>query len=753
MFHASNRTDTQHVTYTYLLQCGIHLLLLYHYYLHVAALGDFSFMLAASAFAMIMAPVLERTRIRSAAAFGLFLVLPWLVRAAALLVFRVQQGLVSDYRLDALNLIFDKNFYLSLPPLYVIWTLSFAALRRRGGLYWLTVARAAILLAIFWNQGNYHLTLYQHPTGFALVLAGYIILEIASLILSTRHREGGVRSAPSAGAPGAGKGTARPATIREGLSFLWVLIPLFVIFFLFLLGRYTEGSVAAGGGLLKPTLFRFDFADYINLESEISLNDDLVLLYRRDGYAGDDLLRRYVLSGYDPGRGFYYDRDAHVPHAPVTVGDFPRGYPSAGYRARRDVIQEYFLVNLDPSSLVSLDYPTQVVPYRNWNESSFSRIYRVRSSASAAGPIDLINASVPRSQERAGREPAAADGAVAGEKIDGDWLAYYTRYGNDQKIHQLALQITGDSASAYQKVSAIERYLRNNFYYSLKPGIALDGNQLHYFLFESQKGYCSYFAFAMSLMTRSLGIPSRVAVGFFVDPTLQVLGYYPVRADMAHAWVEVYFKKFGWINFDPTSQNPAPGEDFALSRNLDMDQLSSLLEEILTRRGELQEVQGAPPPPAESGVEQESALGTAVRVAVTYWYVTLALLYLGVVALVRGMGVARVALTRNPVARVVRSYRRSIWLLSCYGYSRDRGESVMEHAERLEADHALPLVGCATLYLKALYAPSFGTRDLVQFQEAHRALLMRVKSTTSAWQKIAVFLLPVARGKPEAAHA
>jgi transglutaminase-like putative cysteine protease len=44
----------------------------------------------------------------------------------------------------------------------------------------------------------------------------------------------------------------------------------------------------------------------------------------------------------------------------------------------------------------------------------------------------------------------------------------------------------------------------------------------------------------MTLILRSLGIPSRVAVGFFIDPQDNAFDYYPVRSDMAHAWVEVY---------------------------------------------------------------------------------------------------------------------------------------------------------------------------------------------------------------------
>ena len=91
-------------------------------------------------------------------------------------------------------------------------------------------------------------------------------------------------------------------------------------------------------------------------------------------------------------------------------------------------------------------------------------------------------------------------------------------YGDDILIRELAEEVTDGLETYYDKVIAIMFYLRDTYFYSLKPGVAADGDQLHYFLFESQKGYCSYFAFSMALMCRSLGIPARVAAGFFIDP-------------------------------------------------------------------------------------------------------------------------------------------------------------------------------------------------------------------------------------------
>ncbi len=90
----------------------------------------------------------------------------------------------------------------------------------------------------------------------------------------------------------------------------------------------------------------------------------------------------------------------------------------------------------------------------------------------------------------------------------------------------------------------------------------------------------------MTKMCRSLGIPSRVAVGFVTDPESAVLGFVPVRSDQAHAWVEIWLDDYGWIEFDPTSQTMAPGEEYPF-QFINPDQWLPLVEEVLARSGEV----------------------------------------------------------------------------------------------------------------------------------------------------------------------
>ena len=127
----------------------------------------------------------------------------------------------------------------------------------------------------------------------------------------------------------------------------------------------------------------------------------------------------------------------------------------------------------------------------------------------------------------------------------------------DERIKQLALDITKNSATPYDKAAAIELYLRTKLGYTLNleargPDVVAD------FLFRVRRGHCEYFASAMTVMLRSIGVPARQVSGFLGGEYNDLTQQYVVRGTDAHSWVEVYFPGHGWISFDPT---PAAGTD------------------------------------------------------------------------------------------------------------------------------------------------------------------------------------------------
>jgi protein-glutamine gamma-glutamyltransferase len=122
----------------------------------------------------------------------------------------------------------------------------------------------------------------------------------------------------------------------------------------------------------------------------------------------------------------------------------------------------------------------------------------------------------------------------------------------DLRVRQLAERVTAPDENEFDKVAAVEKYLRTNYQYTLELPTSQPADPIANFLFERKRGHCEYFASAMAVMLRSLGIPSRVVNGFRSDEFNDLTGNYIVRAKDAHAWVEAYFPGYGWQTFDPT---------------------------------------------------------------------------------------------------------------------------------------------------------------------------------------------------------
>ena len=119
------------------------------------------------------------------------------------------------------------------------------------------------------------------------------------------------------------------------------------------------------------------------------------------------------------------------------------------------------------------------------------------------------------------------------------------------KIYALTAEITMDAVTDYEKLEAIEQYLQG-FTYTKTP-VAADGDAIEAFLFETQEGYCTYFASAFVLMSRAVGIPARYVNGFCVPVYSEQTSQFVVGSDKAHAWPEAYLNGIGWISFEPTA--------------------------------------------------------------------------------------------------------------------------------------------------------------------------------------------------------
>jgi protein-glutamine gamma-glutamyltransferase len=125
----------------------------------------------------------------------------------------------------------------------------------------------------------------------------------------------------------------------------------------------------------------------------------------------------------------------------------------------------------------------------------------------------------------------------------------------DPRIADLAHEWAGEGA-LLEQARRLQRHLRTEFGYSLDLPKNASSDPLAEFLFDRKKGHCEYFASAMTVMLRTLGIPARIVNGFQSGTFNSVSGMYVIRSSDAHSWVEAFDPGAGWVTFDPTPSAP-----------------------------------------------------------------------------------------------------------------------------------------------------------------------------------------------------
>jgi transglutaminase-like putative cysteine protease len=114
----------------------------------------------------------------------------------------------------------------------------------------------------------------------------------------------------------------------------------------------------------------------------------------------------------------------------------------------------------------------------------------------------------------------------------------------------LSETITKEAKSPYDKVIAIKQYLSQMHYSRQVEAPPQDVDRVDYFLFTQKSGDCVYFASAMTVMLRSVGVPSRLCIGYVPGEWNEATGNSNIRAKHSHAWPEVYFPDYGWIQLE-----------------------------------------------------------------------------------------------------------------------------------------------------------------------------------------------------------
>jgi transglutaminase-like putative cysteine protease len=328
------------------------------------------------------------------------------------------------------------------------------------------------------------------------------------------------------------------------------------LFFFF--PRFSAGYL--GRTSLQPTLMS-GFSDDVELGQigEIKKNSEVVMRVRTGKPVGYPSLRwrGIALSTFDGKRWSSPDRDS------VTIPANPSGWINLLDRpAEPDPTATIlrYTVLLQPVATDTMFAPANAVSIRgnlsgegSNQEAGARRSYIIRDATSSLfnpfhnfatlryeGFSLLPAMNVPRLRAASTNYP---------EEIRDTYLQLPKL---DPRIAELAKQVTARSQTPFDKTITLENYLRSRYTYTLtltgKPG----DDPLAHFLFETRAGHCEYFASAMAIMLRTLGIPTREVNGFLPGEYNDLGEDYIVRASDAHSWVEVYFPGTGWMTFDPT---------------------------------------------------------------------------------------------------------------------------------------------------------------------------------------------------------
>lgn len=507
---------------------------------------------------------------------------PLLLAYALFLIYfiqRVERGItthLTNWQLNLLGLIYIPLFLIDLrlavvrgrfviALIHLIMFLLLVKLyaMRREGEKWHVLA-AIFFLFVGGMATSTHLTVSLYLMVFLacalLVLARFAHLHVLAAL--ERRRVAGRRDALTLSEgflPGAGRAPLRLPLFVGSLLVILVAIPIFAS-----LPRLYEpfilGAGGGTGGLIRTTGFS-DSVD-LSLTSSIRGNRDIVLRvkYSDPDQAPDEL--RFKGAVYDR----YEDQRWHrlLQYSYDLSPNQERVYPLPvqGERVEPVASVEIFRERINSAALL--------VPMETLSVS----LAQLPLDLGARLRLDPGGAAVLSRQPRetlrytawvAEKPVIAAQLAEPTTVLDAvpDPLTGLDQSGVTRAMRDLARRVLGEG-SDHDRALRLEKFLLAEYTYTTDFVGREGDNALEDFLFANQRGHCELFASAMVLMLRAEGIPARLSTGYLGAEYNPLEGYYMVRQENAHAWVEAFTDQ-GWEVFDPT---PPDGRPAAAEQNL-----------------------------------------------------------------------------------------------------------------------------------------------------------------------------------------
>lgn len=255
---------------------------------------------------------------------------------------------------------------------------------------------------------------------------------------------------------------------------------------------------------------------------------------------------RVRLATFDRFDGATWSSDAEFSKSGTVLGE-----PPSTALERRQVTQVYTIADLGGPWLPAADFPVNIDVGDNPFNVEFDDVSGtlITDRDSLEGLSYRLSSSVPDYDEAtlATATPGSGEAFEAAEELPGTV---------PDAISELARQLTASTPTPYAKLQALESALAEGFGYSeeVEPGHSY--GHVARFLTDTRTGYAEQFAGAFAVMARSLGFPTRLAVGYLTvepDPaTGQLRALDEVTTRQAHVWPEVYLEPAGWVPFEPT---------------------------------------------------------------------------------------------------------------------------------------------------------------------------------------------------------
>jgi len=467
---------------------------------------------------------------------------------------------------------FSRSFTANSPnpPLYaaLIAAVHFLLFVMLVRFYSASTDRDALFLAMLSFAGILASAVLTVDTTFLILFFVYLLFAAATFSgMELRRGANGAVMPPLAMQPDRERRLARALSLATVSTAVGALAIGAVLFFFF----PRVGAGYMGRTNLNPSLIS-GFSDIVELGQigQIKKNSAVVMRVTTGHPIAYDRLRwrGIALANFDGKRWSSSEKGASQTLMPgadgwIVLGDAPH---RQGTQAR---FMEYTVL-LEPVATDAIFVPGRPLALRGGFSGEISAVrrgYLVRDSTESLFNPFHNYASVRYSG--LSRLPATDPSALrsANQDYSREIIEKYLQLPQqlDPRIGELARQVTAQAATSYDKTVALETYLRTRFRYTLDLTGSPGDNPLGHFLFESRAGHCEYFASAMAVMLRILGIASREVNGFLPGEYNDLGGDYMVRASDAHSWVEAYFPGNGWTVFDPTPSVPEGSSGF-LSR-------------------------------------------------------------------------------------------------------------------------------------------------------------------------------------------